>query len=168
MDRIKFEEEWSDIEEFPEYGVSSQGRVVNDATSRTMAINYNRQGIAMVKIQKNGLQYTRSVALLVARAFLDEPKNSSYNSIIYLNGDHTDCRAMNLMWRPRWYALKYHQMFQEIPIRVGVYVPYLQRTFSSLRDFCTTYGLDERSTYVNLNNGDPCWHYGWLLERVPV
>ena len=46
-----------------------------------------------------------------------------------------------------------------------VYVPHLNKVFYSLREFCTTYGVVEMDTYIALNNREPCFHYGWIIER---
>lgn len=161
----RFIDEWRDIEGFPEWLVSSQGNVLSNWTHRIASLRTNQQNLVMVNLYQDKKIHTRLVSLLVAKAFLDPPKNSSYNSIIYLNGDKTDCRAINLMWRPRWYALRYHQMFEDLPKRISVYVPAIDRTFFSLREFCTTYGLIERNTYIDILNCQPCFHYGWIVER---
>lgn len=161
-------QEWRDIEGFPGWAVSDEGVVMSDYTSRKMAVGYNQQGIATVRIQQDGRQHARSVALIVARAFLEDPPNAAYDSVIHLNGDKSDCRAINLMWRPRWFVINYHRMFNELPKRVGVHIPRLNRSFGSLREFCTTYGLIEKTTYINMINGEPCFHYGWIIERLEV
>lgn len=157
--------EWRDIEDFPNWGVSENGLVVSDWTSRAMAINQNQQGLAIVKMTRDGKQFTRSLALLVAKAYLEPPPNPAYNSIVHLNGDRMDCRATNLMWRPRWYALRYHAMFDDMPYRVSVYIPAIDSAFDSLREFCTTYGLVESYTYIDMCNHEPCFHYGWIVEN---
>lgn len=166
QDQMIHETVWRDIEGFEGFGVSNQGQVVSDWTSRPMAICVNQQGISFVRIMKDKRQYNRSLALLVAKAFLDPPRNEAYNSVIHLNGDKQDCRAINLMWRPRWYALQYHDMFNQEPSRVGVYIPATKETFGSLREFCTKYGLVENRTYQDMFNGDKCFHYGWIVEKL--
>lgn len=157
--------EWREVEGFPDWLVDDLGNVMNAWTSRIVSQRTNQQELKMVNLQLDGNIRTRMVALIVARAYLDPPRNQAYNSVIHLNGDREDCRALNLMWRPRWYALQYHQMFDEDPIRIAVYIPKIDKVFHSLREFCTTYGLIERKTYVQLINRDPCFHYGWIVER---
>lgn len=161
----RYTDEWRNIDGFPDWSVSSRGEVLNGATERIMAQRINQQGLTMVNLWQEGNIHTRLVALLVAKAFLDPPRNSAYNSVIHLNGDRSDCRALNLMWRPRWYAIRYHRMFEQFPVRVSVYVPALNRVYSSLRELCTTYGLVERDTYISMINNEPCFHYGWIIER---
>lgn len=158
-------EHWEEIEEFPGFAISDFGRVEDLDNERFVPIRRNKQGFVMVTVNDGNRQYTRSVALLVARAFLEAPRNESYNSIIHLNGDRDDCRSLNLMWRPRWYALRYHKMFEEQPYRVAVYIRNLERFFKSLREACTTYGLVEHDTYIDMVNHEPCFHYGWIFER---
>lgn len=166
MSTYAIDEEWRDVEEFPGWSVSDLGRVMNDLTGRVMSTRRNAQGLTMVNVQLNGKLKTRLMSHLVQKAFGEEPKNESYNSVIHLNGDHGDCRASNLMWRPRWYALKYHKMFDEDPTRVAVYIPAIDEFYPSLREFCTTYGLVENYTYVDMFNGTSCFHYGWNIERA--
>lgn len=166
MDRIK-SQNWQPIEAFPEWLVSDNGDILHEWTMKIMTNRVNRQGFAMVNLQdENRKIVTRSVALLVAKAHLGKPENPAYNSVIHLNGDRTDCRLMNLMWRPRWYGVKYHQMFDDEPYRVGAYIPRTKERFDSLRELCTTYGLIERNTFVDSINGHPCFHYGWIIERI--
>lgn len=160
-------EKWRVIEDFPEFAISSDGRVQNIPKQRFINTRSNLQGFEMVTMYDDtGHQKTRSVAHLVASAYLEEPKNPNYNSIIHLNGDRLDCRSMNLMWRPRWYALQFHKMFEDMPYRVAVYIPFLDKVYHSLREACTTHGLVERSTYIDICNGQPCFHYGWIIEEI--
>jgi hypothetical protein len=157
--------EWRPIEDFPDYLVNEYGDIKNEYRDRLLTQRLNREDFMMTGLVRDQRQYTRAVAPIVARAFLGHPPSDAYNSVIHLNGDRVDCRALNLMWRPRWYAIRYHHMFFEAPLRISVYVPAIRRRFYSLREFCTTYGLVEALTYLNLTNGEPCFHYRWYLER---
>lgn len=165
MDAIS-SQSWTQVEGFPEWLVSNNGDVLHNWTMRIMTARSNQQGIKMVNLQKEKKIFTRSVALLVAKAYLKPPRNDNYNSVIHLNGDREDCRFENLMWRPRWYAVKYHQMFDDLPYRLGVHIPRTGEHFTSLREACTTYGLIEKNTYLDVINEQPCFHYGWMIEKV--
>jgi hypothetical protein len=88
------------------------GRVRNDKTERILELNVNQQGVQFVGLMKNGVQYHRGVALLVAHAFVPHAY-PQFDTPINLNGDREDCRAENLVWRPRWFAIKYNQQFHE-------------------------------------------------------
>jgi len=105
--------EWRQIEEFPNYSVSDSGKVRNDKTDRIMALQVNQRGIVYVGLVKNiADQYKRSVALLVAEAFMEPHEPPTFNTVIHLDGDFTNCSVGNLMWRPRWFAVKYHRQFR--------------------------------------------------------
>lgn len=160
------EETWDEIDEHLAYAVSNCGRVMDLDRERQVPVRQNAQGFSMVTIRDLSFQQrTRSVAMLVAQTFLPAPRNEAYNSVIHLNGDRMDCRASNLMWRPRWFAIRYHKMFDDLPTRVSVWIPATGETFASLRELCTTYGLIEDYTYTDMNNRMGVFHYGFLIER---
>lgn len=115
-------ERWEPIDDFPGYSVSSYGSVRNDHTGRTMALTVNQQGIVMVGLTRDKDQFKRSVTLLVARTFLDDPVNINFDTPINLDGDRLNNHVDNLMWRPRWFAIRYHQQFHD-PSRQGFTVP---------------------------------------------
>lgn len=100
---------WADIAGFDQYKVSSLGRVLRIRDERLMSLSFNQQGIAFVSLTARGKQHSKAVAPLVAEAFLDDPEDPCWNTPIHLNGDRSDARAENLMWRPRWYAIYYHR-----------------------------------------------------------
>lgn len=100
-------EEWSDLREFPRYMVSSEGRVYNKNTGRYMRISPNNYGHPKISLlTEHGTRETRSVAMLVAQAFIKKP-NILCDRLIYLNGDLSDYRAVNLAWRPRGFGWQY-------------------------------------------------------------
>jgi hypothetical protein len=155
--------EWRRVRGFPGWSVSEMGHIQNDHTGRVLKLRQNRQGIVMVGLLRGGEQYTRSVAKLVAEAFV-EPEHEAFDTLIYLNGDRGDIQAHNLMWRTRPFAIQYHRMFEELPIREGVYIPQTGERFYSLREACTTYGLVESMAYRAMLTGEGVFPYGWILE----
>lgn len=105
-------ERWLQVDEFPRYQVSDQGRIMNIDTERVMSMVVNAAGVLAVYLVRDGTQYSRGVAKLVASHFL--PHSTDMNSApMHRNGDRTDNRAENLVWRPRWYAIKYLRQFEE-------------------------------------------------------
>ena len=103
--------EWKQVDEFPEYSVSDDGLVRNDETDRVITLTRNNSGTIQVGMMKDGTQHKRSVTLLVAKTFLDPPPFLTFNTPINLDGDRSNNSVENLMWRPRWFALKYHRQF---------------------------------------------------------
>lgn len=110
------EEEWKDIDGFPRYQVSSEGRIYNKATNRYMSPSTNQYGHLKISLMtESGGRHDRSVVTLVARAFIEKP-NPACDRVICLNGDLSDARSENLAWRPRWFGWKYsHQLKTQQP-----------------------------------------------------
>lgn len=104
------QEEWREIASFPGYSVSDTGLVRNDETDRLMAKLVNQRGIVNVGLTKNKIQYKRSLAILVAEAFVARPE-FEFDTPVQLDGDRLNNRACNLIWRPRWFATRYFRQF---------------------------------------------------------
>jgi hypothetical protein len=108
------EEQWSEIRDFLGYSVSNRGRVMNVATGFCMTpTKKQNSGLLMVGLMKNGVQYKRSLTLLVAREFVPPHPNEKFDTPINLNGDRADNQSTNLMWRPLWFAREYNKQFTD-------------------------------------------------------
>jgi hypothetical protein len=104
---------WVELEEFPDYAVSDEGDLVNIKTGAPRKLSINQQGIPKISLyNKEGRLVTRSVALIVAEAFVPRPDEEVFDTPIHLDGERMNCRADNLLWRPRWFAIKYHKQFR--------------------------------------------------------
>jgi hypothetical protein len=103
---------WKQIENFENYSVSNFGRVRSNWSERILVMYANQSGLVQVGLMKNGKQYHRSVPLLVARSFIPQP-SGPFDTPINLDGDRNNNHVDNLMWRPRWFAVKYNQQFRE-------------------------------------------------------
>lgn len=152
-------ERWTEIVEFPGYSVSDMGSVRNDENGRLLKINYNQQGIAFVSLQRERRQFRRAVALLVARAFLDPPQPTTFDTPINLDGDRSNNELSNLMWRPRWYAVKYYQQFHQP--RSGIIVPIedvgTKEYFPNSWAAALTYGLLDKEIMFAVLNRTYVW-----------
>lgn len=95
------------------YSVNNLGQVRNDYTKKILAESYNQQGMAKVSIFFEDKPKTLLVSNLVATAFLPTPP-THFTTPININGDRANCEASNLAWRPRWFAVKYHQQFRSV------------------------------------------------------
>ena len=103
-------EEWRELEDYPGYSVSNLGEVINASSNRTLRISHTKQGAPKVGLSVEGRQSTRSIKVLVARAFVDG-ETDVFNTPINLDGDQDNNIFTNLMWRPRWFALLYARQF---------------------------------------------------------
>ena len=100
---------------FDGYAVSNDGRVVNLVTDREMTLSLTQFGDPTVGMMTNGRQHRRSVRVLVAEAFVDK-EHPDYDTPVQLDGDRSNLRASNILWRPRWFAWRYiHQFVEPIP-----------------------------------------------------
>ena len=104
-------EQWMVIENFWDYEISNHGRVRSDKTGRFLALNENQYGVVQVGLMRNGTQFHRSVPLLVAKAFIPI-KPAVFDTPINLDGDRHNNHVDNLVWRPRWFAIKYNSQFR--------------------------------------------------------
>lgn len=118
-------EKWRTIPDFPSYEISDWGNIYNRRRRRMMRISHTRRGHAKITLTNGlGLRHTRSVALLVAEAFVTPP-NYLCDHVMILNGENSDVRASNLVWRPRGFTRRYfiqihtHQSlnYKNLPVR---------------------------------------------------
>ncbi len=107
------EEVWAIIKDFPEYKISSYGQIVNLSTGKLLRQSFTTQGALKVGLVVGGKQFTRSVKVLVAEAFVGG-QSKTFDTPIHLDGNQQNTWANNLMWRPRWFAWKYTQQFHTI------------------------------------------------------
>lgn len=145
---------WSELEEFPDYAVSDEGEVANIRSGMPRQLSMNQQGIAKISLYKNRRElHTRSVAVLVAEAFV-EREYELFDTPIHLNGDRQDCRAANLLWRPRWFAIRFHRQFYETGFHEKV-LPIIELNtgleFESVAEACKrlgTHHVDVTESYT--------------------
>lgn len=104
-------EHWKTIEFFHNYSVSNFGNVRTNKSGRILSISPNQFGVVQVGLMRDGVQYHRSVPLLVAKAFLPI-KPAPFDTPINLDGDRNNNHVDNLIWRPRWFAIKYNRQFR--------------------------------------------------------
>ena len=162
-------EEWKPIRVFKGYSVSSEGRIRNDKTERILELNVNQNGVQFVGLVRNGTQYHRSVPKLVAQAFIPRTY-PQFDTPINLNGDREDNRAENLAWRPRWFAIKYVQQFQQ---RYDYGFPNRVRNTKTGEisenswECAIRHGLLERDLVMSIFNRTYCWPLYIEFKAIP-
>lgn len=149
------------------YSVSSHGRIRNDKSGRILVMTVNQHGVVQVGlVHHRGPQVKRSVALLVAKALLLEPEQSAFDTPIHLDGDRLNNHVHNLMWRPRWFAVRYHQQFRSD--ERGFAVPVIEinsgETFRDSWAAATKYGLIDREIALASLNRTYVWPTYQMFE----
>jgi hypothetical protein len=102
------------IDDFPTYGITNYGRVINFRTGRDMILSPTMHGDLTVGLTRGGHQYRYSVKVLVARAYVPG-ETDEFNTPIQKDGDKLNLAADNIVWRPRWFALRYARQFTNPP-----------------------------------------------------
>ena len=137
--------QWHELEEFPDYAVSEQGDIANIKTGIPRKLSINGQGIVKITLYDTRKQLvTRSVARMVAEAFVPKPDQGIFDTPIHMDGELTNCRADNLVWRPRWFAIKYHRQFRnpEFHIARGTFIDIdSEEVYDSIKDICVRNGV---------------------------
>lgn len=154
-------EEWVGIEGFPGYSVNPLGHVRKDSTGRVLHIRLNQYGVPYVGLMREGRRHqcVRSLPRLVATAFVPQP-NDVFDTPINLNGDRTDCRVENLMWRPRWYAIYYANQFKERydnPINAPIVDAETDDEYPNSLAVACVNGLLERDVVLSILNHTLTW-----------
>lgn len=152
-------ERWGSIEGFPDYMISDDGRVRAEKSGRILAPFQNQFGLLCIGMMKDGEQKHRSVPLLVAKAFIPEHAEP-FDTPINLDGNRLNNHVDNLVWRPRWFAIKYNQQFKH---------PYVNPILARIQDLETgdisedsfecamRYGLLEEDLVLSILNRTYVW-----------
>ena len=148
---------WRQIEEFPNYVVSNRGLICNEKTGRLMALSTNQHGVVLVGLMRDGIQYKRAVAPLVAEAFLPRPRSKRFNTLIHCDGNAEHNFVENLLWRPRPFAIAYHAQFRRpYPNRIHSEVEEVEsgHVFANSFKAAISNGLLERAVVTSVLNED--------------
>lgn len=151
--------EWVPVPSFPGYSINPAGEVRRDANGRVLQVRVNQYGVPYVGLMRNWCQCLRSLPRLVALAFVPQP-SSHFDTPINLNGDRTNCHASNLLWRPRWYAVRYTQQFQrryERPIDAPIRETDTGEVFKNSFVAACTFGLLESQLVESIHARTFAW-----------
>ena len=165
-------EQWESLDTmgFPGYAVSDEGAVKNERTDNLLKLSANQYGVVRVGLMKReeGVQKTMSLTRLVANMFVTG-KSAQFNTPINLNGDRDDNRAKNLVWRPRWFAVKFFHQFEEskTPLfRTKIYDVETSEEYEDSRQAACKHGLLEEDVMKSVVNGSPCFPTWQRFARV--
>lgn len=106
---------WREIARSPQYEVSDRGEIRNAKSGRFLHPSQNQHGHLKVNLPSEGGKIkTRQVNHIVAEAFLPEPIREDFISLIHKDGVKTNCNTTNLLWRPRYFSIRYHMQFDTV------------------------------------------------------
>jgi len=162
-------EEWLPLEEFPDYAVSNYGYVMNLNTGKTLSRSPVQYGMLTVALMHDGQQYRRSIATLVATHFIEAPPREDFNTPIHLDGDRANCRADNLAWRPRWFAVNYHMERRHPQFtdwKADFRLNETWEVFDNLSVPAMKYGLLEREIHKSIVEGKQTFPQGFTFSML--
>lgn len=160
---------WKPIPAFPEYVVSDGGLVCHVRRHHPLLPSLNKKtGHVSVCMQRDGRSYNRSLALLVAKAFLPDPPLETFNTPIHLNGDRTNNEVTNLMWRPLWFARKYIEQFHnnQRGFKVPVEIIETGEQFPNSWEAAIKYGLIDRQILIATFSNRTVWPTGQTFRPL--
>lgn len=149
-------ERWFELDEFPDYAVNNYGDIYNIKTDMPRKTSMNQYGIVKISLYQGDRLITRSVAVMVAEAFVPG-KTDLFNTPIHLDGDRQNCRADNLMWRPRWFAVRYHRQFDVEEFHdssVELVELTTGKTYGNVKEACIDLGLYYNDVYRSYVHGE--------------
>lgn len=87
---------WKKIEGYPNYSVSSEGHVRNDATGLLLKVNVNSWGYCRVWLSNEGKRKEFKLHRLVASEFI--PNSESKTQVNHIDCDKLNNCVLNLEW----------------------------------------------------------------------
>lgn len=164
--------EWRPLEEFPDFLVSEHGDIQNNLTGVVRRVSINRQGIIKVTLIKDRIFCTRSVARLVASAFVPNGADPElFDTPIHKDGDKTNCRADNLAWRPRWFAVRYHKQFgfPDFHSIKGRFIDVeSEEVYFSVKEICVVNGLWWGDVIKSIEEGVPVFPTWQIFQPLEL
>lgn len=157
------QETWIEIEGYPNYAVSNEGRVLNIRTDKILRVRPNERGYLRVALSRDGEIQDFYIHHLVAKAFLGIERGS--DQIIHFNGDKEDNTPGNI-------RVKKRRIFSENgPARSDdsrvwgrrVMVVETNQVFRTVRDCANHIDGDYSSIYACLR-GERQQHRGYTFE----
>lgn len=133
------------VARFPQYEITAEGDLHHIPRDELVYPWRAQNGDLAVNLMVDDRRTTALLKLLVAEAFVPR-RHPRETTVYFLNGDRRDCRAVNLAWGSRSYAIRYGKQMadHELCHRMRQSAPVFDETnnerFDSVYDYATTYG----------------------------
>lgn len=157
------QERWEVIPDFPRYHVSNHGRILDEQRG-LLTTSPNNHGHLRVWLHHwDGFRYMKTVAPLVARAFVRVPDRLC-DRVIVLDGNFLHVQSWNLAWRPLGFAWEYtHQLKRQHPLHyhnLAVRNVDTGDEYASIIEAGTCEGRLFKDIWRSCNTGDRIYPYG--------
>lgn len=146
---------------------------MNTRSGKMKTRSVHKSGTHYVLLCKDGGgKISLTVAKAVAKIFLDGHVPERWNTIIYKDGDMSNCAASNLEWRPRSYAIRYNNYKRgdnqaiNTPVSVSDASGDVLRHFDTLDEASEFYGLLPKDIYSMAINGNECYFHPGLYFNL--
>lgn len=149
---------------FPDYVIDKEGSVYNRESGLRRKPSRTQEGAVKITLFREGRAYTKSLSLLVAKAWLyNDHDPEIFDTPIHLDNDPTNNHVDNLAWRPRWFAVKYQRQYWNEEYRYArtrVEDVKTGEVFDSLLAVCQRYGFLYMDVIKSCTRGEtvfPSW-----------
>lgn len=132
---------WKPLRDFPNYNISSEGRIMNIKTQKILATSVDAKGRLVTSVRKNGKRHTVPIGNLVAKTFLGDCPGMD---IRYKDSDMRNVSVQNLCWSTRSETISeaYRRGTKKCPNCVSVTVAETGETYESIRACARDTGCD--------------------------
>ncbi|AMM44439.1 HNH endonuclease [Arthrobacter phage GoCrazy] len=159
------EEQWVEVEGYPNYAVSSYGRVMNVNTGEELSLRDNGRGYMRVALSNEGRVRDFYVQQLVAQAFFGA--FDAGEQIEWVNGDRSNNQLENLRLKKRSRQMLYDEYgYVEDQSKVRgerVRIVETGQVFRTARD-CARHINGNFSAIYKCLRGDRNYHRGYSFE----
>ena len=146
-------EDWSIIQEFPNYSISRDGVVMNNETGHILKSRLSPGGYYRIRFHT---QKYRLLHRLLALAYIPNPENKGF--VDHINRDRLDNRLENLRWATSCENNQNHSIQKNNK---------LQEQYISIKKVKTTIGIIEYYRYTRqINYKTTTKYFKTLVEAI--